>query len=170
MNKAIFLDRDGTLNFDYGYVHDKDKFVLIPGTIEGLQILSKLGYLLIIITNQSGIGRGLFKTSDYLKLNEYMLDIFHSSGIPIAKVYYCPHTEEDNCNCRKPRLGLFYKAIEEFHIDLNSSYAIGDKTRDLEICHVSNVKGILLSEKEEQGFINKKNLLEAALYIQNERK
>lgn len=165
MNKAIFLDRDGTINIDYGYVYEINKFDFIDGALDGLEILSKLGYLLIIITNQSGIGRGYFNEEDFNKLNKYMVDKMKERNINISKVYFCPHVDNDNCNCRKPKLGLFYQAIEEFDIDINKSYAVGDKERDLSICDCENVKGILLTEKMNNNYICKSNLLEAAKYI-----
>lgn len=170
MNKAIFLDRDGTLNIDYGYVHEIDKFHFIDGVIEGLKILSDLGYILIVITNQSGIGRGYFTKEEFNKLSDYMIKKLQEQKITISKVYHCPHIDSDNCNCRKPKLELFYKAKEEFDIDFNKSYAIGDKKRDLEISKYEKVTGILLTEQQEEGFICKNNLLEASKYIENERK
>ena len=169
MNKAIFLDRDGTINIDYGYVHKIDKFDFIDGAIEGLKILSDLGYLLIIITNQSGIGRNIFSENDFLTLNNHMLKKLVENGINIDKVYYCPHIDSDNCNCRKPKLELFYKAKKDFDIDFNASFAIGDNTRDLEISNISNVKGILLTEEINNNYICKKNLKEASLYIKEQR-
>lgn len=165
MNKAIFLDRDGTINVDYGYVHEKDKFKFIDGAIEGLKILNDLHYLLIIITNQSGIGRKYFTESQFEELNNYMLEKLEENGINISKVYFCPHVAEDDCNCRKPKLGLFYKAIEEFNIDSSISYAIGDKERDLSICTKEKVKGILITNDNNDNYICKPSLLEAANYI-----
>jgi len=165
MNKAILLDRDGTINIDYGYVHETSKLKFIDGALDGLKILSDLGYLLIIISNQSGIGRGYFTYEEYNTFNNYMLDKLEKSGIHISKVYICPHVDSDNCNCRKPKLELFYKAIKEFDVDINNSYAIGDKTRDLAICDKENITGILLTEEDNGNYICKKNLLEAAKYI-----
>lgn len=167
MNRAIILDRDGTINIDYGYVHEINKFKFIDGAIEGLKILNDLGYILIIITNQSGIARGYFELADYENLNKYMLDSLSKAGIKINKVYMCPHKEEDNCNCRKPKLALFYQAIDEFNIDTRKSYVIGDKERDLAICNNENIKGILLSNKKNSKYICKKNLYEAAIYIKD---
>ena len=166
MNKAIFLDRDGTINVDYGYVHEIEKFEFIDGVIEGLKILSDLGYLLIVITNQSGIARGFFTEEQFQTLNNYMLNKLEENNISIAKVYYCKHVDKDNCDCRKPKLGLFYKAIEEFDIDIDNSYAIGDKERDLLICKQENTQGILLTKTTQDGYICKSSLLEAAYYIQ----
>ena len=165
MNKAVFLDRDGTINVDYGYVHSISKFEFLKGSIEGLKILNDLGYKLVIITNQSGIGRGYYTINDYHKLNNYMLEKLESFGINIAKVYMCPHTQIDNCNCRKPNLELFYKAIEELDIDVSKSFAIGDRERDLAICDVENVYGILLTKDNNDKYICKENLLDAAQYI-----
>lgn len=167
MNKAIILDRDGTINIDYGYVYEISKFKFIDGSVEGLKLLNDLGYILIIITNQSGIGRGYFSLETYQKLNKYMLEYLSKEGINISKVYMCPHTNEDNCHCRKPKLALFHQAIDEFNIDISNSYVIGDKERDLALCNEKNIKGILLSNEKNDKYICKKNLYEAAIYIKN---
>ena len=167
MNKAIFLDRDGTINIDYGYIHDISKFTFIDRAIDGLKILRDMGYTLIIITNQSGISRGYYKLKDYEIVNKYMLDSLSKEGINISKVYMCPHQDKDNCNCRKPKLELFYRAIEEFNIDIKESYVIGDKERDLALCDKEDIKGILLSNEINNKYICKTSLYEAAIYIKN---
>lgn len=166
MNKAIFLDRDGTLNIDYGYVHKIEDFQFKKGVLQELKELSNLGYLLIIITNQSGIGRGYYKQEDFETLNNYMLNQFKKEGINISKVYYCPHIDKDNCDCRKPKLKLFYEAKKEFDVNFEKSYAIGDNERDLAICEKEKVKGILL-EKESKKFKCVKNFKEAVNYIRS---
>lgn len=166
-NKVIFLDRDGTLNEDYGYVYKEEDFHFIPGVFEALKKLLNLGYKLIVITNQSGINRGLFNEKDLLNLNKYMINELKKNNISIEKIYYCPHTDADNCECRKPKLKLFYDAIKQFNVDLSKSYAIGDKIRDLSICDETEVKGILLGNKIENSkyeIVN--NLLEAANLIE----
>lgn len=168
MNKAVFLDRDGTINIDYGYVYEIKKFKYLPNAIKGLKILNDLGYLLIIVTNQSGIGRGYYTIADFNKLNDYMLNDLKEKGVNIAKVYMCPHTDNDKCSCRKPEVSLFYQAIKEFDIDLSKSYLIGDKERDLSLCEKENIKGILLTTEKSKKYICKKNLYEAANYIKNE--
>ena len=143
MNKAIFLDRDGTLIADYGYVHDMDHFQILPGVIETLRQLENAGYLLIIITNQSGIGRGYYSEMDYLRFEKQVEHFFSEYGVHISATYYCPHYRE-NCNCRKPKTGLFYRAAKDFDIDFSQSYAVGNSLRDLEICCHEPVKGIYL--------------------------
>lgn len=166
MNKAILLDRDGTINFDSGYVYKKEDFHFIDGVIDGLKLLSDMGYIIIIITNQSGIGRGYYTEKDFLLLNEFLMDVFKKNNINLKKIYYCPHIDADNCDCRKPKLKLFYDAIKEFQIDLNKSYVIGDRDRDLSLCEHEIIKGILITNEFNSKYICKRNLLEAAKYIE----
>lgn len=163
-NKVIFLDRDGTINDDYGYVHEKDKLKFLPGVIEGLKKLIESNYKLIIITNQSGIGRGYYTEEEYHEFTKYMLEELKKNNIYIDDIYYCPHTVKDNCNCRKPKLKLFYDAIEKYNVDIENSYAIGDKERDLSICNDTKITGILVYNKSDN-YLCKEDLLEAANYI-----
>ena len=150
-NKAVFLDRDGTINIDKKYLYKKEDFKYIDGAVEGLRTLSEMGYLLVIITNQSGIARGYYSEKDYHKLDSWLKNDLMNRGVVIAKSYYCPHLPEGKvkeyateCNCRKPKTSLFWQAQKELNIDMDLSYAIGDKLRDLCICSESGVKGILL--------------------------
>ena len=161
-NKAIFLDRDGTINVDKGYVYKIEDFEFIPGAIEALRMLQNKGYLLIVITNQSGIARGYYSESDFQKLNSYMVSELKKEGVVISDVLYCPHLPDapiaayrKDCDCRKPKLGLFEKAIQKWDIDLSKSYAVGDKERDLSICLNSNCKGILL-KNNKKGYLSSK--------------
>lgn len=153
MKKAIFLDRDGTINIDKDYLFKVEDYEYIEGAVEGLRALTQMGYLLIIITNQSGIARGYYTEEDYLRLESWMLDDLKDKGIDISGVYYCPHHPEASiiqykkeCKCRKPGTELFWKAQRDFDIDMNHSFAIGDRSRDLCICKESGVKGILLNK------------------------
>lgn len=176
-NKAVFLDRDGTINKDSGYVYKIEDFEFLPGVVEALRILQENGYLLIVITNQSGIARGYYTEADFHKLNSYMLDQLAQEGIAITDVLYCPHLPNadvqcyrKNCNCRKPKTGLFEQAVEKWNIDLTQSYAVGDKERDLAICHISNCGGFLLSdtitaESESARILQVKDLCTAARNI-----
>lgn len=158
--KAVFLDRDGTINVEKHYLHKISDFEFLPGVLEALRLLQDMGYLLIIVTNQSGIGRGYYTENDFNLLNEWMLEFLRKNDINIGKVYYCPHHPQAdvemyrvNCICRKPRLGLYEQAIEEFNIDLTRSYAIGDKFRDCAICLESDCRGFLIANNEDQDII-----------------
>ncbi len=153
MNKAVFLDRDGTLNEDRNYLFRKEDFRYLPGVTEGLKRLSEMGFLLVIITNQSGIARGYYTEEDYKALNTWMLDDLASKGITIASVYHCPHYIKGTvkkyaveCSCRKPETGLFHRAASELDIDLDASFAVGDRLRDLSITGETGARGILLTE------------------------
>ena len=163
-NKVVFLDRDGTINYDYGYVHEKNKLKFLPGVIEGLKKLQNNDYKLIIITNQSGIGRGYYTENEYHIFTKYMLEKLQENNIYIEDIYYCPHTEKDNCNCRKPKLKLFYDAIKDHNIDTNKSYVIGDKERDIAICNTTPITGILIYNKSNN-YICKEDLLDAVNFI-----
>ncbi|MGE5455575.1 MAG: D-glycero-alpha-D-manno-heptose-1,7-bisphosphate 7-phosphatase [Ignavibacteriales bacterium] len=165
MNKVIFLDRDGTINVDYGYVHKLTDLVFMKNAIEGLKLMTKMGYMLIVVTNQSGIGRKMYTIDEYNKFNKYFIDKLLEAGIKITNVYFCPHTEEDNCDCRKPKIGLYKKAIEEYNPDLNKSYVIGDRERDLSICEYTSIEGIIIGSKNDK-YIFANDLLDAAKYIQ----
>jgi len=138
MNKAVFLDRDGTLNIDYGYVHKIDDFHFIEGSIEALKKLKEMGYLLVLVTNQSGIARGYFSEQEFLQLTEWMDWSLADRGVDLDGIYYCPHHSEaklaefkQDCDCRKPKSGMLLQAIEELNIDPARSIMIGDKIEDL---------------------------------------
>ena len=152
--KAAFLDRDGVINEDLGYVHKKTKFIFKKGIFKLFNILSDNKFIIFVVTNQSGIARGLFTEEQYHKLTDYYLSILSSVGIKIKKVYYCPHHPDfsenplDNCNCRKPKPGLFLQAQKEYNVDMQNSLAIGDSLRDLEAAYYSGIKKrILLSSR-----------------------
>ncbi len=181
MSKAVFLDRDGTINIDKNYIYKMEDFEFIPGAVEALRLLQKEGYKLIIITNQSGIARGYYTEEQYETLNQWMLRELEAAGVYIDGVYYCPHHPgakvkeyRKECNCRKPGLGLFEDAIREHNIDLSLSYAVGDKLRDVAICQSTTCRGYLVGNKENLEVIKQvkannvnnvkysKNLLECA--------
>ena len=131
MYPAVFLDRDGVINFDYGYISKVDDFEIIPGTIEALKKLQKLGFKLVIFTNQSGIGRGIISLEKYNQINKHMESIFTKNGIEILEVFHCPHVPEDKCHCRKPQPGMINKAVKKFNLDKKNSIVVGDKETDI---------------------------------------
>ena len=132
--KALFLDRDGTINVDKGYVYEKEEFEFQPGIFELVKKYSEQGYLIFIVTNQSGIARGLYTEKDYLQLTDWLKAAFSEKGIKIEKVYHCPHLPEisGSCSCRKPNPGMIVEAISEYNIDPATSVLIGDSERDLQ--------------------------------------
>lgn len=131
MNKAIFLDRDGTINVDMDYLHECDKLKFIDGSVEALKIFREKGYKLIVITNQSGVGRGYFPIEDVDAVNEHMNEMLKEYDLCIDAFYCCPHIEADNCICRKPKTYMYEKAAREFDIDISKSYMVGDKYTDI---------------------------------------
>ncbi len=130
MNKALFLDRDGVINKNFGHVHKIKNFKFRKGIFELVKFFQNKKYLLIVITNQAGIGNGLYSVDDFLKLNEFMYKKFQNKGISILNTYYCPHKIIDNCSCRKPKPGLIFKALNEYNIIAKESIFIGDKKSD----------------------------------------
>lgn len=131
MTKAVFLDRDGTINEEVDYLHECDKMKFIPGTKEALRLLKEKGYLLIVITNQSGVGRGYYSLEDVERLHQYMNELLKEDGAEIDGFYCCPHVEKDKCSCRKPATGLYLKAQKDFDVDMKQSYMVGDKVTDI---------------------------------------
>ena len=138
MHKAVFLDRDGTIIEDPGYLSRPEQVRFLPGAIEGLKKMQEAGYLLVIITNQSGIARGYFTEDDLKKVHDYLTEQLNGQGINLTGIYYCPHHPEKGyppyvkkCRCRKPGSALLERAAEELKIDLAASWMIGDKASDV---------------------------------------
>jgi D-glycero-D-manno-heptose 1,7-bisphosphate phosphatase len=131
--KAIFLDRDNTLIEDEGYIHEPEKVRLLPGVPEGLRLLKEHGYLLIVVSNQSGIGRGYFKEEDFHAVNKKLQELLKPYNVQIDDFFFCPHRPEDGCNCRKPKTGMIEKAIKKWNIDVSESFVIGDKDIDVQL-------------------------------------
>lgn len=144
MNKAIFLDRDGVINYDHGYVYKISDFRLIEGVVDALKFFQLKKFLLIIVTNQSGIGRGYFTEQEFQEINSHMLRILKNDSININGVYYCPHHPNDNCKCRKPKNYLIEKAIKEYKINRKLSYFVGDKHSDMLASKKSKLKKCFL--------------------------
>lgn len=144
MNRALFLDRDGTINVDGGYVYRKEEFELIPGVLDLAREAARRGYLLIVCTNQSGIARGYYTEEDYRQLTAHMKALFEAEGCPLTAVYHCPLLES---SFRKPAPGMFLQAIREHNIDPDASLSLGDKERDVLAAHAAGVRrNYLLSD------------------------
>jgi len=165
--RAVFLDRDGTINFNEpGYVYQIKDFKFIPGVLPALRKLSQSNYKIIIVTNQSGIGRGLFAEKDLKILHQWMLAQFKKEKIRIDKIYYCPHVKEDNCSCRKPKIGMLQEAVEDFGINLSKSWIVGDSERDVKMGKEANLRTIFLGKKSSiKPHYQVKNLAEAVKII-----
>jgi len=144
MTGAIFLDRDGTINIDKNYVHKIEDWEFLPHAIEGLRILSLRGYKLVIITNQSGIGRGYYTCHDMEKLHRHVISLLKKNSIDIAGIYFCPHKPSDHCSCRKPETELLKKAATDLNINISGSYFIGDKTCDIKMGRDGGCKTIMV--------------------------
>ncbi len=149
MKKALFLDRDGVINLDHGYVHTVEAFEFVPGILDCIRRMQSRGYLPIVVTNQSGIGRGYYSREDFRRVTDYMLEEMRKAGIAISReqVLFCPHTPEEGCGCRKPQPGMLLEAIERFGIDPAASVMIGDKRSDIEAAEAARVGRTLLVEK-----------------------
>ncbi len=134
MNKALFLDRDGVINVEKDYLYKIEDFEFIDGIFELCRHYKELGYLIFVVTNQSGISRGYYSEEDFNKLSSWMSKEFLKHSIKIEKVYHCPHHPNisGECSCRKPKPGMLLQATNEFDIDLEESLIIGDKERDIE--------------------------------------
>lgn len=134
MNKALFLDRDGVINVDKVHVFRKEDFEFQEGIFDLCREYINNGYLIIVITNQAGIAKGLYTVNDFIRLTEWMTGQFRDRGIVISKVYYCPHHPDlsGQCNCRKPEPGMIMQAVKEFNLDISECILIGDKESDLQ--------------------------------------
>lgn len=157
-NKAVFIDRDGTINIDGPYLDNPDRFEMYLGVGEGVKKLKDDGFKILVMTNQSGIARGYFTEDILLNIHERMKMEFIKFDVKLDRIYYCPHHPDDDCDCRKPKTGLFEKAIEEHDIDVNQSYMIGDKILDVEAGQKIGVKTVLIPEAHARNeFLSTKN-------------
>ncbi|SFM62199.1 D-glycero-beta-D-manno-heptose 1,7-bisphosphate 7-phosphatase [Marinobacter zhejiangensis] len=143
--KAVFLDRDGVINVDHGYVHKPDDFEFVEGIFDACRHFQSLGYLLIVVTNQSGIARGMYNEQQFQALTEWMTDRFRDEGVTISQVYHCPHhpdygsEAERHCSCRKPEPGMILQGLKEFDLDPAQCIMIGDKRGDMEAAEAAGL-------------------------------
>jgi histidinol-phosphate phosphatase family protein len=148
---ALFLDRDGTLIYDLQYIADPHSVKPIPGAAEALQVFQRCGYLLIVVSNQSGIGRGLISVRQAQVVHYRFITVLRDAGVEIDDVYYCPHAPDAGCSCRKPSPRLVFEAAQRHGIDLKRSLLIGDQQTDLKTAKNAGVQGFLLQPRPSSG-------------------
>jgi len=172
MNKAIFLDRDGVINIEKNYLYKIKDFEFIAGAKDAMKRLNEDGFLLIVVTNQSGIERGYYSIDDFNKLNNWMIKTLKSENIEIKKTFFCPHTPQTECQCRKPKPKMIQDATKEFDIDLKNSWLIGDKESDIEAAINAGItntiivrSGHQIDEKKTKAKFVANNLFEAVFDI-----
>ena len=141
---AIFFDRDGCLILDKNYLYKPELIEYFPDAFAALKQIQDLGYMLFIVTNQSGIGRGMFKSIDMELVHKKIQNDMSKRGIRITEIVHCPHTPEDNCQCRKPSPYLVEKLIQKYDIDKKNSYFIGDKISDAMTGTNAGINGVLI--------------------------
>ena len=141
---AVFLDRDGTLNHATGYVTSPEQLVLFPGVPEAIARLNRLGAMVLLVTNQSAIGRGMMTIEGLESIHERLAELIRPSGARIDGIFFCPHHPQDGCGCRKPKAGLIHQAAARFALDVSQCYLVGDKRSDLEAARTASVPGVLV--------------------------
>lgn len=160
-NKAVFLDRDGTINEEVGYIDRADKLKLISGSAEAIRRLNERGIKVIIVTNQSGVARGIFTEAFLNEINHKLIRELSKAGAFVDAIYYCPHhpTEGNGiyrmeCECRKPKIGLLIQASCDFDIDLRKSYVVGDSIVDIIMAKNAGLKGVLVLTGHGRSYLN----------------
>ncbi|UCF31676.1 MAG: HAD family hydrolase [bacterium] len=174
LHPAVLLDRDGTIIDETGYLGDPEGIHFLPGAIEALRILQQAGYVLIVVTNQSGIGRGYFSDEDAIAVNLRLSALLDEKGIHIKGIYHCPHSPDDGCACRKPGIKMTQRAVADFSLDIQRSWVVGDAARDIIMAQRAGARSILVvTGREDKGTVPEgtaraKDLLEAARMIAGE--
>ena len=184
-NRAIFLDRDGTVTEEVGYVNDPNRLTILPRAAKAIKLINSSPFKAILTTNQAGVARGYFPESMVIKVNKWLETLLMIEGAFLDKIYYCPHHPEtgkkpyrNKCNCRKPRPGMILKASRDFNLDLSASYVIGDKLSDAEFAKNAGARSIIVKSGYGKGELKlnridssirplfvAEDLLEAVLWI-----
>jgi histidinol-phosphate phosphatase family protein len=167
MNKAVFLDRDGTIAKDVHYCRRLEDFEILPTVPEAVRLLNENGFQVVVITNQSGIARGYFTEETLAQIHRKMEDELQKHGAWVDAIYCCPHHPDDGCECRKPKTALFLKAAKELDIHINSSYVVGDMPMDIDAGKVLGCKTILVTTGPQPPTSNPKPLVDPPDYIAN---
>ncbi|MDO9530006.1 MAG: D-glycero-beta-D-manno-heptose 1,7-bisphosphate 7-phosphatase [Syntrophales bacterium] len=182
---AVFLDRDGTINEEVGYLGDLEKLNIYPNSFEAIRLINESGMKAVVISNQSGVARGYFSEDFVNTVHSRINETLQENGARIDRFYFCPHHPTEgkghylkSCDCRKPKTGMLIKASEELNIDLFRSYMVGDAAKDIELANRSGVMGILvktgygknvISSDVEPSYIAE-DILDAVNWIMKDRK
>ncbi|MEW5802159.1 MAG: HAD family hydrolase [bacterium] len=149
--RAIFMDRDGTISEEVGYVNHLSRFRLLPRTAEAVKLINQSGFKAIVVTNQSGVARGYFPEGLVREIHTKMQMLLSQQGAHVDRIYYCPHHPDVgtanyrmNCDCRKPKIGMLKKAVRDLKVDLSQSYIIGDKHTEVVTGHRAGIKSVLV--------------------------
>jgi D-glycero-D-manno-heptose 1,7-bisphosphate phosphatase len=175
-DKVVILDRDGTIVIDRGYLSDPARLEFEPGAAEGMKWLYSRGYRLVVITNQSGVGRGFFTIERLEAMNERLYVMVEEAGAKLEGIYFCPHAPNDGCACRKPALGLMTRAASELGFDPASTIMIGDKESDMEFGRRAGATTILIAADASAAHVRTQpdiiapNLMEAAKAVSQYRR
>ena len=131
-DKVIFLDRDGVINYDFdGFIKCVAEFIFLPRSLAALRLLTESGFDVILISNQSGVGRGIIAPANLAAIHRHLIETVETNGGRIKDIFFCPHIPEDDCDCRKPKPGLIFKARDTYDIDLSKTVMVGDKLIDI---------------------------------------
>ena len=165
MKPVVFLDRDGTIIAEKNYLNDPAMVELLPGAAEGLKFLQQNGFELIVLTNQSGIGRGYYTLTETHNVNRRLCELLIKNNVKISlrRIYFCPHAPDEKCTCRKPQTGMALKAQSHWLFDIKKGYVIGDKLSDLELGHNLNLPTVLV--KTGYGATLDESSLQLATYV-----
>jgi D-glycero-D-manno-heptose 1,7-bisphosphate phosphatase len=160
MKPAVFLDRDGTINEQMGYINHPSRFVILPGVPEAIRLLNRNNYLVIVVSNQSGVARDYFPISLVQEVHDLLKADLTEKGGTVDGIFFCPHHPQGivpeyrrDCDCRKPKTGLIEQARKSFDIDMSKSFVVGDRYLDIELATRLNVKGILVKTGYGRGEI-----------------
>lgn len=164
--KLVILDRDGVINYDSDqFVKSPAEWKPLPGSLEAIARLTQAGYRVVVATNQSGIGRGLFDMDTLNAIHDKMHRAVQAAGGRIDAVFYCPHSADSNCTCRKPRPGMFTRIGDCFNVDLGESYSVGDSLRDLQAASAAGSRPILVLTGKGEGTRTDGNLPAGTLIV-----
>ncbi len=143
--RLIILDRDGVINYNRrDHIKSPEEWEALPGSLDAIARLCRAGYRVAVITNQSGVARGLFSINTLNRIHRKMLDQLQAAGGEISAIFFCPHMKDDGCECRKPKPGMFLELAERLKCSLRGTYALGDSMRDLEAAHAANASPVLV--------------------------